>query len=165
MEKLRSNLLNGGAVMRKQWFGLALAGLILVTADAQRGQSARAQSSENEHARRSVAVNLLRAINTAEYPYKATHGTFASWDVLVTSEEFNGQGMPFATQNEPQLANAHFSKAPEVLPGWMLRLNVTSDGKGYDVLLEDETDKACGYAVVTNESVVIRQSKTIDCDI
>jgi hypothetical protein len=42
---------------------------------------------------------------------------------------------------------------------------VTSDGKGYDVLLEDKTDKACGYAAITNESGLIRQSKTLDCDI
>ncbi len=152
--------------MRKRsvWVASVMTGLVLVMAAPQRGQSP-AQSYDSEHARRSVAVNLLRAINTAEYPYKSKHGTFASWDVLVTSEEFNGQGMPFATQNEPQLANAHFSKGPEILPGWMLRLNVTSDGKGYDVLLEDETDKTCGYALVTNESAVIRQSKVIDCQI
>jgi hypothetical protein len=149
---------------RTVWVASVMAGLVLVMAAPQRGQSP-AQSYDSEHARRSVAVNLLRAINTAEYPYKSKHGTFASWDVLVTSEEFNGQGMPFATQNEPQLANAHFSKGPEILPGWMLRLNVTSDGKGYDVLLEDETDKTCGYALVTNESAVIRQSKVIDCQI
>src|SRR5712664_2847182 len=93
------------------------------------------------------------------------HTSPSTGPLLVGSEEFNCQGMPFATQNESQLANAHFSKGPEILPGWMLRLNVTSDGKGYDVLLEDKTDKACGYAVVTNESAVIRQSKTIDCDI
>ncbi len=73
--------------------------------------------------------------------------------------------MHFAALNEPQLANAHFSKRPEILPGWTLRLNVSSDGKGYDVLLEDKTDKACGYAAITNESGLIRQSKTIDCDI
>jgi hypothetical protein len=143
---------------------LVMAGLVLVLAVPQRGQSPT-QSYDSVHARRSMAVNLLRAINTAEYPYKSKHGTFASWDVLVMSEEFNGQGMPFATQNAPQLANVHFSKAPEILPGWMLRLNVTSNRKGYDVLLEDETDKTCGYAVVTNESGLIRQSKTIDCDI
>ncbi len=149
---------------RTVWFALVMVGLVLVMAAPQRGQSP-AKSYGGVHARRSVAINLLRAINTAEYPYKSKHGTFASWDALVTSEEFNGQGMPFATQNEPQLANAHFSKGPEILPGWMLRLNVTSDGTGYDVLLEDKTDKACGYAVVTNESGLIRQSKTIDCDI
>jgi hypothetical protein len=71
----------------------------------QRGQSP-ARSYDSVYARRSVAVNLLRAINTAEYPYKSKHGAFASWDALVTSEEFNSQGMPFATQNEAQLANA-----------------------------------------------------------
>ena len=149
---------------RTVWVALVMACLVLVLAAPQRGQRP-AQSYDSVHARRSVAVNLLRAINTAEYSYKSKHGTFASWDVLVASEEFNGQGMPFATQNESQLANAHFSKGPEILPGWMLRLNVTSEGKGYDILLEDKTDKACGYAVVTNESAVIRQSKTIDCDI
>jgi len=83
---------------RTFWVALVVAGLVLVMEAPQRGQSP-AQSYDNVHARRSVAVNLLRAINTAEYPYKSKHGTFASWDVLVTSEEFNGQGMPFATQN------------------------------------------------------------------
>ena len=166
--------------MRKHriWLALVLAGWILVSATAQRGQGAPAQSSDGEHARRSVGVNTLRAINAAEYGYRSIHGTFASWDVLVTSEVFSGQNhfvfhtfnAPYEqqkqiVQNVPQLANAHFSKGPEILPGWMLRLNVTSDGKGYDALLEDKTDKTCGYAVVTNESVVIRQSKTIDCDI
>jgi len=166
--------------MRKHgiWLALALAVLILVTATAQRGQGAPAQSSEAEHARRSVGVNTLRAINTAEYQYRFIHGTFASWDVLLTSGVFGGQNhfvfgafnAPYEQQKQilrdaPQLANARFSKAPEILPGWMLRLNVTSDGKGYDVLLEDETDKACGYAVVTNESGLIRQSKVIDCQI
>jgi len=147
------------------WFALVLAGLILVTATPQRGQSTPAQSPEKEHARRSLAVNLLRAISKAEYPYKSAHGTFATWDVLVASEEFKDKGVPRAADSEPRLTNLHFSKGPEILPGWMLRLNVTSDGTGYDVLLEDKTDKACGYAVVTNESGLIRQSKTIDCDI
>ena len=53
--------------------------------------------------------------------------------------------------------------APEILSGWSLRLNVTTDGKGYDLILEDMTDKSCGYALVTDERGIIRQSKTIDC--
>jgi hypothetical protein len=110
-----------------------------------------------------VGVNTLRAINTAEYGYKFKHGTFASWDVLLISDVFSGQNhfalQTFGAPYEPQLGNVHFSKAPEILPGWTIRLNVTSDGKGYDVLLEDKTDKHCGYAVVSNESGLIRQSK------
>jgi hypothetical protein len=33
------------------------------------------------------------------------------------------------------------------------------------VLLLDMTDKKCGYAAVTDENVVIRQSKEIGCEI
>ena len=35
-------------------------------------------------------------------------------------------------------------------------------GQSYDLLLEDTTDKACGYAAVTDERRVIRQSKAMD---
>lgn len=47
----------------------------------------------------------------------------------------------------------------------MVVKNVTSDGKGYDVLLEDTTDKSCAYAAVRDERGIIRQSKAIDCAI
>src|SRR6266849_5689637 len=144
---------------------LSMGRILLNEVRNMHGRSAPTQSADNEHARRSVAINTLRAINTAEYAYKSRHGTFASWDVLIASEEFSGRGMHFAGQNEPQLANVHFAKAPQSLPGWALRLNVTSDGKGYDVSLEDKTDKTCGYAAITDERGLIRQSKTIDCDI
>jgi hypothetical protein len=146
------------------WVALVVASLILIIAAPQRGQTP-GQSSDNARARRSVAINTLRALNTVEYAYRSMHGTFASWDVLAVSEEFSGRRMFVPALNAPQLADAHFAKRPEILPGWTLRLNVTSDGKGYDVLLEDATDKACGYAAITNESGLIRQSKTLDCDI
>lgn len=139
-------------------------GLLLCVAAAPMGLSAPGQSLDQVRGRRSVAVNTLRAINTVEYAYRSTHGMFAPWEVLVASKEFDG-GWRFAAQNEPQLAGAQFAKRPEILPGWALRLNVTSDGKGYDALLEDTTDKACGYAAITNESGLIRQGKAIDCEI
>ena len=56
-----------------------------------------------------------------------------------------------------------FNDPPEILPGWNLRLNLHSDGQGYDLLLIDLTDEKCGYAVLTDENGVIRQSKAIDC--
>lgn len=37
--------------------------------------------------------------------------------------------------------------------------------QGYDLILEDLTDKSCGYALVTDERGIIRQGKTIDCAI
>src|SRR5712672_2414091 len=150
---------------RSMWLTFFLGGVMLTAAIPQRAQSPAAPSSLDEQARRSVAVNTLRAINTAEYAYKFRHGTFASWNVLLASGEFTGRGMHLAVQNEPQLVNEQFLKAPRILPGWMLRLNVTPDGKKYDILLEDQTDKTCGYAAISDERGVIRQTKTIHCDI
>ena len=142
-----------------------LGAVILAAVIPQRAQNPATLSPADEHTRRSGAVNMLRAINTAEYDYKSRHGSFVGWDVLVASGEFTGRGMRFAALNEPQLGNAQFAKLPEILPGWALRLNVTADGHGYDVLLEDQTDKTCGYAAGTDERAVIRQSKVIDCNI
>jgi hypothetical protein len=144
---------------------LAVGMLILATALPHSGQTPSKSMSENEHARRSVAVNTLRAINTAEYEYKSVHGTFVAWEVLMVSDQFRGRGLHLATLNEPQLMDAHFSSKPEILPGWALRLNVSSDGKAYDVLLEDLNDKTCGYAAITNETGLIRQSKNISCEL
>lgn len=75
------------------------------------------------------------------------------------------KAMKWAAHNDPQFAGAQLSKPPQILPGWMLRLNLINSGTGYDLHLEDSTDKACGYAVITDERAVIRQSKTIDCAI
>jgi hypothetical protein len=142
--------------------------LLVVTAgivNSVRSQNAPAKSSDADHARHSLAINLLRAINTAEVNYKMKHGAFLSKDELLANEEFSGKAMAWAARNDPHLTGAQLSSGPEILPGWALRLNVTADGQGYDVLLEDTTDKNCGYAAVTDERGVIRQSKAIDCPI
>ena len=153
--------------MRKRgiYVGLVLFTIVLFTTSVERGRGMAAQASGNDHARASVAVNLLRAINTAEYDYRYKHGSFVNWAMLVKSEDLKLRGMEFAAQNEAKLEGVHLSEGPEILPGWMLRLNLTPDGKGYDVMLEDKTDKNCGYAALTDERVIIRQSKTIDCPI
>jgi hypothetical protein len=144
----------------------AVAVLLVMTmgiANSLRSQDSPAKPWDPDHAKHSLAVNLLRAINTAEANYKTQHGVYASRDVLLTSEEFKGRSFAVAQVQLPQFVTR--SGGPEIPPGWSLRLNVTADGKAYDVLLEDTTDNACGYAAVTDERGVIRQSKVIDCPI
>jgi hypothetical protein len=51
-------------------------------------QNAPTGSDDSEHAKHSLAVNLLRAINTAEVGYRNSRGVCAPWDTLVASEEF-----------------------------------------------------------------------------
>jgi hypothetical protein len=151
--------------MKTRHCSLVAALLILGAAAPISSQTTPAQPTDPDHAKHSLAINLLRAINTAEMDYKNKHGVYASKDTLLASEEFTGRGMTWAAKNEPHLANAQVSIGPEVLPGWSLRLNLAADGNGYVVLLEDTTDKSCGYAAVTDERGVIRQSKTIGCKI
>ena len=153
--------------MQKKSFFLPIlvVALIIGVAATLRGQNRISPPSDPDHAKHSLAVNLLRAINTAEYDYHSKHGSFASKETLLASEEFKGRGLSWAAKNDPQFANAQISSGPEVLPGWALRLNLTADAKGYDVLLQDTTDKSCGYAAYTDERGIIWQSKTIDCKI
>ena len=40
-----------------------------------------------------------------------------------------------------------------------------SNGQGYDLLLTDMTDEKCGYAVLTDENGVVRQSEATACEI
>jgi hypothetical protein len=155
-----------GATMRKAILPLSITLLLVSLATALPRQTpAPPKSADADHARRSLAVNLLRTINTAEYAYKSTHGNFVPWDALLVSEEFKAHGMRFTTRNQAQLAGAQFSQGPEILPGWDLRMTLINSGAGYEVQLEDSNDKSCHYAAATDERGVIRQSKTIDCSI
>jgi hypothetical protein len=117
----------------------------------------------SEHARNIKAVSLLRNINTAEASYFDKNHAYATWPVLLSAEPKFFEY--FLSRNNQGDLNLRFADLPDILPGWSLRLNVHADGRGYDVLLVDTTDKRCGYAALSDESGLIRQSKTIDCEI
>lgn len=153
--------------MRTKSASLVAALLILAAATLSDGQNAPAQTSDPEYTRHFVAITLLRNINTAELGYKYKRGgSYATWEVLLASDEFRASKfVGQLAKIDPQLSNVQFSTGPEILPGWSLRLNLTGDGQSYDLMLEDLTDKTCGYAAITDERGVIRQSKAIDCKI
>ena len=146
------------------FLGVIVVAMTLGAAIPQYGQNAAAPASDADNARHMLAISILRAINTVEAGYQIEHSSYATWDDLLGSKEF-AEYEKECLANDPEFAAVHFSKGPEILPGWRLRLNLTNEGKGYDLLLEDTMDKACGYAAVTDERGVIRQSKAIDCPI
>ncbi len=139
--------------------------------------SAQDTAKSVEPSRRSqqeLAVGLLRSINTAEQSYHYRTGAFAAWPVLLVNErrllgnKFSMSAYPGLTESpafDGRFANSKLTAGPQILPGWNLRLNVHADGQGYDVLLVDLTDKTCGYAALSDEAGIIRQSKTIDCEL
>jgi hypothetical protein len=150
---------------RMVFCGAVLLALTLTTAMPQFGQDAQVAPSDADHARHIMAISLLRAINTMEVVLRVKNGSYATWNEVLTSREFTEDMAKCAVENGTPLAGAHFAKDPGILPGWTLRLDLTDGGKGYNLLLEDTTDKTCGYAAATDERGVIRQSKTIDCPI
>jgi hypothetical protein len=152
--------------MRTKFNLLMLVLLLFAAVTPLSSQNAPAQTSDADHARHSVAINLLRAINTAEVGYKSRHGSYGTWEDFLASDEFPASKViAMLAKIDPQLANARFSNGPDILPGWSLRLNLIASGEGYDVMLQDTTGKPCGHSAITDEHGVIWQSKTIDCEI
>jgi hypothetical protein len=122
----------------------------------QFAQDTLTNPSKPDLVRRARSVGLLRTINTAEAVDHSKFGSYSSWQTLLAhhSEYLN----EWLARFYPQQANQGFGDTAEILPGFNLRLNVHTDGHGYDILLEDATDKN-GYAVLSDERAVIRECK------
>ena len=162
--------------MKKWGIFTSLLLVLLVVQTPQFGQNTSIDPGKAH--RRQLAISLLRTINTVEVTYRSEHGSYATWLTLLSSEpkhfdDFLARmsrvvNFVYRDENVPSdnvRLKIILHDPPEILPGWNLRLNVHSDGQGYDLLLRDMTDEKCGYAVLTDEKGVIRQSKAIDCEI
>jgi hypothetical protein len=128
---------------------------------AQKKPSPTTQDRQSEQ--HSLAVNIVRAINTAEANYKQKHGTYATWDMLVSDGDFTDHGTKWAPESMPTVAHAMYGNGPEIVPGWKLRLLLTKDSNTYVVFLEDANDAKCSYAVISNERGLIRESRPLGC--
>lgn len=139
-----------------------LSGLLVLFAGAlvpQWAQENATGTAQRELARRRFAIETLRSLNTAEVQYHSENGSFTVWRTLLSVEpNFFHQVSRKYGVNRPAI------DGPAIFPGWNLRLNVHVDGQGYDVLFSDTTDQKCGYAALTDENGLIRESKAIDCE-
>lgn len=120
--------------------------------------------ADRENQQRSMAVNIVKAINAAEANYKKNHGVYASWSTLVSTGDFTSSGTKWSSEEFPTVAHAMYGPGPEIVPGWKLRLNLSKDGAAYDLLLEDLHDPKCGYAVMSDERARVRQGRVIECE-
>jgi hypothetical protein len=137
--------------------------LMLTNAVAQKKNGPGIQDRQQEQ--HSLAVNIVRAINTAETNFKQKHGTYATWEALFSNGDFKDTGTKWASPSFPTVAHAMYGRGPEIVPGWKLRLTVSKDGNAYDLLLEDATDPKCRFAVGSDERGLIRQGRLIDCPV
>jgi hypothetical protein len=138
--------------------GVLLA-LALGTSASQFAQDAStAVEKPNRQSRNhALALGFLRTINTAEVADFANYGSSTSWQTLLAHQPgyLNSWLSTYYTRN------VHFGDLPEILPGLTLRLSAHTDGHGYDVLVEDMSDKS-GYAGLSDERGVIRECKWLE---
>jgi hypothetical protein len=140
---------------------IVLSTLLLVLAvgvqTSQFAQDTSKGAQESDTEKRASMLGLVRTINTLEVTDFHQYGSYESWQTLVThhSNHLNAWLAQFYWQK-----NAHFAEAPEILPGWNLRLSVQPDGQGFVLVLEDANDKT-GFAALSDERGIIRECKYI----
>jgi hypothetical protein len=164
MQNLRAGQVRAMKVLRKTATIVALAAILLALPCAK-AQKASPQVPDRERERRSLAINLARAINAAEANYKKNHGVYATWDILLANGDFTDTGTKWAPESFPTVAHAMYGPGPEIVPGWKLRLILSKDGTAYDLLLEDVTDPKCSYTVFSDERGRVRQGKSVECEL
>lgn len=118
-----------------------ISGVVLLVAVLSAASSAQDQISPSQEERRK-AINLVRAINTAEVRYNVNiiHGRFASWTELYDS------GL---------VKDLEVSSGPEVIPGYHLDLLASPDGKSFMLALHDKKDGDGLFSVFSDQSGII----------
>jgi|ERR1700686_4984003 hypothetical protein len=112
--------------------------LLVALSAASRAQEQKSPSQEE----RRKAINLVRAINTAEVLYNVniSHGRFASWTDLYDS------GLVKELQVSP---------GSEIIPGYHLDLLASPDGKSFMIALHDTKDGDGLFSVFSDQSGII----------
>jgi hypothetical protein len=118
-----------------------ISAVVLVVVALSAVLRAQDQKSPSQEERRK-AINLVRAINTAEVRYSShiSQGRFASWSELYDS------GLVKELQVSP---------SPEVIPGYRLDLLASPDGKSFMVALHDTKDGDGLFSVFSDQSGII----------
>lgn len=153
---------------------IASVALFLLAASAPAlGAGARAVSAAktvtNSRSQVLRAVNIIRVINTAEVgtcrKQEGKDGSlgFKSWTRLVNAPCFKKAQSHFAGSRFAEVGKLSFSAAPEIVPGLVLRLVVSPDGKHYNLWLGQKPDVRCGFAFYSDERGVIYEGRAIGC--
>ena len=132
--------------MRKQSIVLAFVLLFVPLGAAFAQQCLHGPGETPEQtARRRAALTAARTVNNIQYNRPGSRdNVFLSHDDLASA--------PFAKGMGPSTNGISLDPQSEIVPGWKLTLNVTSNG--YWFMVKDTTDQ-CGFAYISNQEGVI----------
>jgi hypothetical protein len=133
------------------------------------GQAGATASSAASRSQKTLAVAIVRYINTVEViDCRSQNGQidenekFLPWDELREAPCFKEaqSRMPL-----PVVDELSQSLGPEIVPGLELRLVVSADGRHYNLWLGQKSADVCGFAFFSDERGVIYEGKPIGCEV
>jgi len=135
--------------MKKCWITFVIVAVVAATAQTP------APTPE-----RVLAVNALRALNTAEVNYAHDAGHFGTWDELrPIMAKWKTHAVKGTWSDSLQSINTDSSDDP--LPGWKLRVMVDADGKHYTLTLHK--DQQCDVNGFSDDTGVIYLGTSLGC--
>jgi hypothetical protein len=99
---------------------------------------------------------MARLIDTAEAQYKFAHGTYASYETLLSSGQLKKTG-----GREFALLPRNLQSETDPLPGYRLRLLISHDGNSYQLSIQEKTAD-CGAGLFSDETGVIFEGHALD---
>jgi hypothetical protein len=120
---------------------------VTVPAFAQQPCLHRGDETAEQAARRKQALRATRTVNNIEANQPGSSSRF-----YLKHEELGTA--PFVQREPAALKDMDFApgKDKEIIPGWQLTLDVTTDG--YWFMIKDKTDP-CGFAYISNTNGLI----------
>jgi hypothetical protein len=142
--------------MKPQTPGLVILALVFTTALTLLARTQQSSQSSPLDSR-SIAVNSLRILNTAEMRHFSNVHRFATIQEFDAAELNSSRSM---YKQEMPLVNA--SAGQDAVSGFDLRITVSADGRNYAMSLKEK--QRCGVSAFTDEAGVIYLAKALGCD-
>ena len=136
--------------MKKYWIALVIFAAIAATAQVP------APTPE-----RTLAVQVLRALNTAEVNYAHDAGHFGTWDDLRPVVAKWKSAATKGTWGEA-LQSLNTDSSDDPLPGWKLRVMPAADGKHYTLSMHK--DQQCDVNGFSDDTGVIYLGTSLGCE-
>jgi hypothetical protein len=118
-------------------------------------KEALGESRGADFERQSLAVNLLRFVNTSQWKFRKDTQRYAGLSELVASESMVAIRQKYGKQKQIGPIMEMFTlESNQAVPGWLLDFKISDDGLSYVAVARDATGTAVGTFATDQEGVI-----------